>query len=73
MVRVSPVNRKLRDRAERLVVRIAGVDRARAAELLVAGGDDVRVAVLMQKKRIDAATARIVLITAGGSLRSALQ
>lgn len=72
MVRVRPVNRKLRDRAERLVQRIAGVERPRAAELLRAGGDDVRVAVLMARgaRRAEAEAA---LRDSGGSLREALR
>jgi N-acetylmuramic acid 6-phosphate etherase len=71
MVRVRPVNRKLRDRAERLVERIAGVARDRARDLLRASGDDVRVAVLMARgaARADAEAA---LRKANGSLREAL-
>lgn len=71
MVRVRPLNRKLRDRAERLVERIAHVPRDRAGDLLLAGGDDVRVAVLMARgaSRPDAEAA---LRRANGSLREAL-
>lgn len=72
MVRVRPVNRKLRDRAERLVERIAGVPRPRAEELLRAGGDDVRVAVLMARGR-SRAEAEARLGASGGSLREALR
>ena len=72
MVRVRPVNRKLRDRAERLVERIAGVSRPRAGELLRGGGDDVRVAVLMAKG-LPRVAAEERLRAAGGSLREALR
>ena len=72
MVRVRPVNRKLRDRAERLVERIAGVSRPRAGELLRAGGDDVRVAVLMARGTARA-EAEQRLRACGGSLREALR
>ncbi len=72
MVRVRPVNRKLRDRAERLVERIAGVPRPRAGELLRAGGDDVRVAVLMARGR-SRAEAETALSASKGSLREALR
>jgi N-acetylmuramic acid 6-phosphate etherase len=72
MVRVRPVNRKLRDRAERLVERIAGVARPRASELLREGGDDVRVAVLIAKGA-SRAEAEAALRTCGGSLREALR
>jgi N-acetylmuramic acid 6-phosphate etherase len=71
MVRVRPVNRKLRDRAERLVERIAAVPRDRARELLREGGDDVRVAVLMARGAVRA-DAEAALRKASGSLREAL-
>nr|HEX5138669.1 N-acetylmuramic acid 6-phosphate etherase [Planctomycetota bacterium] len=72
MVRVRPLNRKLRDRAERLVERIARVPRDRAADLLRAGGDDVRVAVLMAGGRARA-DAEAALRRVHGSLREALR
>ena len=72
MVRVRPVNRKLRDRAERLVERIAKVPRARAADFLRAGGDDVRVAVLMARGA-SREQAEAALRASGGSLREALR
>jgi N-acetylmuramic acid 6-phosphate etherase len=72
MVRVRPTNRKLRDRAERLVVHLAALDRERAADLLRQGGDDVRVAVLMARCGLDAGAARERLASCGGSLRKAL-
>jgi len=72
MVRVKPTNKKLRDRAERLVERIAEASRAEAAELLRAGGDDVSVAVLMARKSMSPAEACTLLKLCGGSLRKAL-
>jgi len=72
MVRVKPTNRKLRDRAERLVAMIADVDRDRAAELLVSGGDDVSVAVVVARKGMRPNEARALLKACGGSLREAL-
>ena len=72
MVRVRPTNRKLRDRAERMVAMLAAIDRERAAELLVQAGDDVRVAVLMARGEPDAARARARLDAHGGNLREAL-
>jgi N-acetylmuramic acid 6-phosphate etherase len=72
MVRVRPLNRKLRDRAERIVALLAGVSPARAAELLRAGGDDVRVAVLMARLGLPADAARARLQACGGRLREAL-
>jgi N-acetylmuramic acid 6-phosphate etherase len=72
MVRVKPTNRKLRDRAERLVALLADVDRERASTLLVEGGDDVRVAVLIARKRMRPNEARALLDACKGSLREAL-
>ena len=72
MVRVRPTNRKLRDRAERLVVRLADLARPAAAQLLRDGGDDVRVAVLMARLGLDADAARDRLAQCGGRLREAL-
>jgi len=72
MVRVRPVNRKLRDRAERIVARLAAVERAAAARLLRAAGDDPAVAVVMARLGLDEAAARARLAACGGRLREAL-
>jgi len=72
MVRVRPTNRKLRDRAERMVANLADLDRGTASALLRAAGDDVRVAVLMARLGLDADTARTRLDEHGGRLREAL-
>ncbi|MHC4958590.1 MAG: N-acetylmuramic acid 6-phosphate etherase [Planctomycetota bacterium] len=72
MVAVRPTNRKLRDRAERLVARIAGIERDRAARVLKDGGDDVRLAVLMERRGLTREQAADRLSAARGSLREAL-
>ncbi|MEM8883554.1 MAG: N-acetylmuramic acid 6-phosphate etherase [Planctomycetota bacterium] len=72
MVRVRPTNRKLRDRAERMVERLADLPRDRAAALLREAGDDVRVAILMARRDLDAAAARARLDACHGRLREAL-
>ena len=73
MVRVRPTNRKLRDRAERMVAMLADLDRGAAAALLSKAGDDVRVAVLMARFGIDASASRARLERHGGRLREALE
>jgi N-acetylmuramic acid 6-phosphate etherase len=73
MVRVRPLNRKLRDRAERLVTLLGGTDRERAARLLVEAGGDVRVAVLMAKRGYGAFESMAILKAHKGSLREALR
>lgn len=72
MVGVQPTNRKLARRAQGIVAQIAGVDAARARELLERAGGDVRLAVLLTREPdLDAARAR--LEAARGNLREALQ
>ena len=73
MVRVRPTNRKLRDRAERLVARLAGVDAAEAPDLLARSGDAVPIAVLMARRGLERVEAERVLLSCGGSLRRALE
>lgn len=72
MVDVVATNNKLRLRARRLVMQLANVDEARAAALLQQAGGSVKIAVVMQSKRVDADGAREVLHAHGGSLRSSL-
>jgi len=72
MVRVRPVNRKLRDRAERIVERLGGVGRPAAAALLREAADEAEVAVVMARLGLDAVAARARLAACGGRLREAL-
>src|SRR5437660_9518396 len=57
MVNVQPKNSKLRARALRIVAMAAGVSEEKAAELLAASGDNVRVAIVMQREGVDRASA----------------
>lgn len=72
MVDLVASNEKLRARALRLVCRLAGVNEARARELLDSAGGRVKVAVVMARCAIDAAKAREILDRNGGSLRALL-
>ena len=54
---MQPKNSKLRDRALRIVAKGAGVTGERAAELLAASGDSVRVAIVMGRAKVDRTTA----------------
>ena len=47
MVNVQPTNRKLEDRARRIIEQAAGVSAERAVELLAASGKNVRKAIEM--------------------------
>jgi N-acetylmuramic acid 6-phosphate etherase len=72
MVDVVAGNRKLRDRAVRLVRTIAGVDEARAAELLAEAKGRVKVAVVMERRGVGADEAQRLLARHRGALRSLL-
>ena len=52
MVNVQPTNRKLEDRARRIIVQAAGVSYERAAELLDQSGRSVRTAIVMARKSV---------------------
>jgi N-acetylmuramic acid 6-phosphate etherase len=72
MVNVQPNNEKLAARARRIIQQATGVSRERAAELLDAGGRDVRTAIVMEKKRIARAEAERLLSQSRGRVREAL-
>ena len=72
MVDVSVTNAKLRDRAERLVMELAGVERERAAGLLVAAEDRVKVAVVMHRHGLELEDAHQHLLAHRQVLRDAL-
>lgn len=69
MVDVQVTNQKLAARARRLVMVITGVDETQAMHLLQRADNSVKVAVVMQKRNVDAATARQLLVAVGGHLR----
>jgi N-acetylmuramic acid 6-phosphate etherase len=73
MVNVQPKNSKLRDRARRIVARAAGVNDARAAELLAASGDSVRAAIVMHRAGVGRGPAEQLLRAAGGRVSAALE
>jgi N-acetylmuramic acid 6-phosphate etherase len=72
MVDVAVTNAKLEDRALRILVDVAGVDRARGAELLSAAGGSVKLALVLALTDLDPAQAEAHLAEHGPSLRSAL-
>jgi N-acetylmuramic acid 6-phosphate etherase len=72
MVGVRPLSNKLRDRAERIVMDLAGVSRRRSRGLLGITRGDVRTAVVMARRRVPPAEARRLLRRAKGRLRSVI-
>jgi N-acetylmuramic acid 6-phosphate etherase len=73
MVNVQPTNRKLEDRARRIIQEAAGVSYDQAAELLDRAGRSVRIAIIMQKKQISRQEAETLLARAKGRIREALK
>ena len=73
MVNVQPGNRKLWDRARRIIERVTGASPKRAAELLDLSGNNVRVAIVMDNKGIPRGEAERLLASVGGRIREALK
>jgi N-acetylmuramic acid 6-phosphate etherase len=73
MVDLRPSNSKLRARARRIIRTLAGVSEEEAGRLLAASGDEVKVALVMARRGVDAAEARRRLQAAGGLVRLALE
>ena len=72
MVDVVASNRKLHERAIRLIERLAQVDRGRAEGLLLAAHGRVKTAVVIAARDVDAATALVLLESHQGVLREVL-
>ena len=72
MVNVQPANDKLTQRARRIIRQATGVSADRAAELLGAGGNSVRTAIIMEKTQTSRGAAERLLAQAGGRIREAL-
>ena len=73
MVDVAVTNSKLEDRALRILADLAGVDRDAGRALLQQSEGSVKLALLMARCVISAASARERLASHGGQLRSALE
>jgi N-acetylmuramic acid 6-phosphate etherase len=72
MINVQPKNRKLVDRAERIVMAVSGADREKAAKALSGAGNDVATASVMAALGLCREEAAARLKAAGGNVRSAL-
>ena len=73
MVNVQPTNRKLEDRARRIIAQAAGVSYERATALLDEAGRSVRVAIVMEKRRVGREQAEKLLAASGGRIAEALK
>ena len=72
MVDVKVTNAKLRGRARSLVMQLTSVDAASADKLLSNADFEVKTAVVMRRRGVDAEEARRLLDAAGGSLRAVI-
>ncbi len=73
MVNVQPTNRKLEDRARRIIQQAAGISYDEAAKLLDDAGRSVRTAIVMAEKKVDRAEAEKLLAAAGGRIGEVLK
>jgi N-acetylmuramic acid 6-phosphate etherase len=73
MVDVRATNRKLRDRARRIVVQLSGLDEQKATALLKKASYRPKVALVMHHLDVGAARAGELLEAAGGRLRAVLE
>jgi N-acetylmuramic acid 6-phosphate etherase len=69
MVDVQVKNDKLLQRARRIVAQVAGIDDAQAADYLQRAHNDVKTAIVMARKGVEAAEAQRLLKAADGVLR----
>jgi N-acetylmuramic acid 6-phosphate etherase len=72
MVDLRASNAKLRDRAERIVAVVTGLERAPARALLERAGGEAKLAIVMHFRGATPAEARRMLKTCDGSLRRAI-
>lgn len=72
MVNVQPTNSKLHDRACRIIAEAAGVSTEVASELLEAAGQNVRTAIVMEKKKVSRHQAEQLLASANGKVAAVL-
>lgn len=73
MVDVNPTNRKLKDRARRIIAEVAGCSMDEAGELLERSGNRPKVAIVMKMKGLDKEQAEKVLVENKGFLREAIK
>lgn len=73
MVNVNPTNRKLKDRAIRIISEATGCGMDEAGELLERSGNRPKVAILMRMKGMERETAEKVLAVNKGFLREAIR
>lgn len=69
MVDLKATNEKLKDRSERILIEVCGIERKRARELLDAAGGRVKIAIAMHKLGVGREEAERALEAGGGVIR----
>jgi len=69
MVDLQATNAKLRDRAERIVCEVSGLDASQARDLLRAADGSVKLAIVMNALGVDSTAARAAREKEGGVIR----
>src|SRR5205809_3760918 len=72
MVDLVALSEKLRDRGERIVMEVCGVDRARARRAIEEAGGSVKLAIVMAKRSVSRDEALRLLEGAGGLVRAVI-
>src|SRR6266850_1905879 len=72
MVDLMAMSAKLRDRGERIVMEVCGLDRGAARRAIEAAGGSVKLAIVMAKRGVGKAEAERLLADAGGFVRRAV-
>jgi N-acetylmuramic acid 6-phosphate etherase len=73
MVDLRATNQKLRDRSVRIVQMITGLPRAQSLQLLQSAQGEVKTAIVMQQRGVNAPQSREILSRAGENLRQAIE
>lgn len=73
MVDLKAANSKLRDRAARIIMTLTNLSRQDALELLRRADGQVKIALVMHRRRVDMAEAVEILRNCGGQLRPAFE
>lgn len=73
MVNLQPTNRKLKERACRIIMAATGLDIDHAKELLNASGESVKTAIVMAKLGLPRGEAEIRLAACGGRISDAIE
>lgn len=72
MVDLQPKNAKLRDRSVRILGTLTGLAPEAAQHCLEQAGNELKIALVMQLREVDAAQARQLLLDHGGVVRQAV-